>query len=392
MVNIIKHILGCALLLAATTHAHNNPHLLVKHVQVIKELKDRFTTKESTSGSYSHKTNKTQTEAHFSIYKESISTNYGSSLIEHKELIDSIRKTEKEHAGTHYVFYHGMRFDFMILQDLLKEFYALYSLKNISDFEFTRAALPYFELAYSQYDNFPFEDVNTYLDNNPELNDLKNPYKSQLLSVNLSLFGNYNDIMCSSFYYFMNDFNLGHVDIESFFRILFYSSSLKFNEKYIKPLLELQEQIKTKEGLLLQIFIPKESVNKYVYLSRMCGIPWSGYIEAQTYDTDKKRHTKISGVLEKYIHHPEDIAALDSLQARIVLTPDFMLNPDNGVKIVRYTTADKQALIKYQKELKALTQQIFAQWIYDNSHTSYTDTHNPNVHLTKLINLTKNNH
>ena len=157
--------------------------------------------------------------------------------------------------------------------------------------------------------------------------------------------------------------------------------------KYIDELMKLVELYQTKEQTILQIFIPKNLINKIGYLAWIRGIPADQEImhmvlrsvqekkfektaSALDYYTELFRQNQekqplFRGLMEKmkteefslhyfltfYRNRPADIEDINNFQARLFLTNSVLLNPFSGVKIFRCSTATAAQLQKYHEKL-----------------------------------------
>ncbi len=301
-----------------------------------------------------------QTEAQLAHpwIKKTIETCWGSDLIRLKPLIDKILKQEKALAETHYVFYHAQQGDFRVLQDITKELMGRMNLKGFSEFAYLRAPSSSFDKT---------ENLEKFLDATEmrfyphHWNDHESDLRKKLTSVNISLFGNYdykNYGECT-FEFFLRSSNIADFCKKDLLQAFFIEHD--FNPAFIKKILDTYTIIKTTEGNLLQIFIPKNKADACAYVSLWRGTPYKKQVVADCYDITKKRHTKIAPLLDAYKKNP---ALFDSsVQARLLITSDTFLNPDSDIKIVSYSSASDQALKQYKEKIEQLATQIIAEKI-----------------------------
>lgn len=204
-----------------------------------------------------------------------------------------------------------------------------------------------------------------------------------LLSVNLSLFGNLNYFPESTFFYFATGFSqLPHFGHTPLFVVRNFLRQLGIE---VPPfLMDKLDNLRYKyfaktTGSLLQIFIPEDKVNEYVYLSFPFGVPFDCEANPiwQTCDFYKQYFTEpiivknaegkttasytsatidTKTYLDLYRNNATAIplALMEQLQGRILLTNDFMLNPNSGVKIYRYVLMSREENAEYKSELNEL--------------------------------------
>jgi len=275
----------------------------------------------------------------------------------HSDLISKILKKEKSLHKKYYVFYHGQKWQFRIVQDLLRLLsirLGSYKARDFREFVFLR--IPY------DYLN-EFEDVACFIRKNEKISDAEVDISERILSVNLFLFGNFGDPFCCSWNYFIDSLScFGYAedirrllqDVLHFFGLELRTSKL---DRYLDKLIYLNDSICTQEGNLFQIFVPKFLVDELVYLSYSFGVPFSS--SWRTYPFDRKEYGKVSSMLNHCCNYPTRISfdVLNALQGRILLN-QRMLNPRSGVKVFRYTTVAEDKMIQYEKDLAAVVDGI----------------------------------
>lgn len=327
-------------------------HSIVSHVSILQELKERFAKKEPQSF-FAREIN-TATESHLKIMKDAWGVK--DAQVKHSKLMSRVIEKEKEFSDTHYAVYHGQRAEHYILQDFLKQLYQLISIHApLKDFEFLRP----WDRAMEQV------SANRYIDNHERINgtiwnDHSEQLRKDMMCANLALFGNITNGGECTWSYFTNNVNVNPANIEDILKSIF--SEFNLNESYIPKILELFKKISIESGLLQQVLIPREKIDECVYLAEPMGTPYRNSILAKLFDTVKKRHTRISSIIDHFIETPEKISNIDALQARVLFSKDIMLNPDSGVKVFRYTTNDLVNIKSYEKELLAIMQELFDDW------------------------------
>jgi hypothetical protein len=364
--------------------AQEQAQLLVKHIHVMGGLKALFAKKrlEKAPKVTTKKTKqKTQSEAHLSVSQKSVDARWSSEKKHLKNVIDKVMACEREHNDDYYVFYHAQMREFCVLHDFLKEFYQFFNMsKPFDDFAFLRvwsdgvsdtstASLQDFIDNYEKGElhRYRSEDCcrsgDRYRLGHPSWDDGEDYLRRSLLSVNLSLFGNTSKIGYGecTFDFFMRSDNANYCDMRSTFGMILEKCGI--NASYANRLLELASSLKSSEGALMQIFIPKSYVDRCVYLSHDYGTPYRIPIVDSSFNAEKGRHMNISSVLELYKDSPEKIAYIDQLQARILFYPDGMLDPNSGIKIIRYTTVPEGAMASYEQKVKVFAEELFTEML-----------------------------
>lgn len=330
----------------------------------------------------------TQSQAHMSLpeIKKLIAAEYN--IKPYQKMIDAILDREKQNKDDCYVFYHGMKNEWRVSQDLYTELY-LYSrklsldLKN--DFVFLRFA----------YVNGP-TPVQTFLINKLKENGLINDHQlgDFLLSANLALFGNVGNQPECTWQYFMKARKSSAPTREIYETIL---RAFGISEKYADSFMALESLYKTEQQTIVQLFIPKDKVDEIGYLSWIRGIPahkktmevvWRS-LENKKFEKspqaldhytglfrrEQEQNPIFGNLLERvkaddfklgyflhfYCNHPELIEGINHYQARLIFTTDVLLNPLSGVKIYRYATATPDQLQNYQKKFNTIFKKMIAE-------------------------------
>lgn len=290
---------------------------------------------------------------------QAVQSTYGKDIDLHKDsLIRPILLQEARHPH-HIALYHGQNSLLLIIPDFLNRLYEhKYGKKVPRDF---------FMLRYWPFGS-KHTNVQTFLDShNGQINDHLEEIFAQILSVNFAYFGNLHNSGSATFRYvldnqsaFCRDTSFIHNILETIF------TTEKLSTQYIDDLIKLVQEYAPALGNTYQIYLKPEAADKYLYLCCPGGMPHgaiydtAGKIVAEhDFDATKGRYTKCSGVLKQYYTHPESIQHLDSLQGRLLLSRDCMLNPESGVKIFRYTSLTPEKEKEYQTKLDALCNKIF---------------------------------
>lgn len=377
-----------------------------KHLEVMQEFKTKLREREerlkkrNASSIYNTKgpIKQTQATALFSIDQLDKKIRKTFEPENYADLVDDIVAMEKRHFYTHYPFYHAQNGGYRILQDLYKKLYEFFSISGeLKNFTFLR----FQGSAFDKYHTIS-EFLKDELKQHGIINDNLSDTRTFLLSVNLSPFGNPSIAGEATWNYFVNAISWVRPDMNMVESILKgFDCSTEFSDEII----ELADMIKTKEGSLLQIFIPKNKVNQHVYLSWRQGVPHDAQLLRELFTTThipmtvindtlgnyqenwvaktapnetiralfeqaidriNSGEVKISDILEQYTRDPQSLQGIEHLQARILLSNDLLLNPDSGVIVYRYTTIPPQTMAEYEQKLNALIKKIIDRWVDDH--------------------------
>ena len=294
-----------------------------------------------------------------------------------KIINEAISKEIEFCKNTYFVFYHGQRREFQLLQDLYTKLYEIFNDTKLNDFLFLR--IP--DKEFSKFDNindfFAIYSPYHLFDNNPLVN-------KHILAVNVSLFGNSISsinkyISECTFKYFVRSSNITRVDfldlcLDMFkiFKVKQHFRTYRSNLARLISLLSTNEP--QKAGSLIQIFIPQNLVNEITYRSTPGGIPFNTTPMWMGFNPSPPKILPTKDILDNYpttllkvILNGNSIllnnqyfastSELDELQFRILITNKIMLNPNSGVKIFRYTNETQNIKI-YKDELEKLINKI----------------------------------
>ncbi len=345
-------------------------------------------------------------------------------------VVDPIEK-EFELKDDYYVFYHGQKREFLLIQDLFARFNELVRKKALKDFVMLR--IP-------DNDHKQFKNVEQFLGQyKDEMKNFTGWFDGQdhiykiLLAVNPFLFGNTSMIRGGecSFEYFLSSDSIAWVDIFNLAKNIFEHFNLQLNCKYERPIHELMGLLSTyeenKTGVLLQIFVPKKIVDEISYRCVPGGKLYHNNIDEKAskdlgkYQKKKKwlsakfdqyirnnvrfakhysklgfyarcgisleclgkllQHERLidfirsslqplsekcllyshevflKSYLNQFSHSSSTYQNIDSMQFRILLDEDVMLNPESGVKIFRYCN-ETELVKKYKRKLDNLFENI----------------------------------
>jgi hypothetical protein len=259
---------------------------------------------------------------------------------------------EKELANTHYFFYHACRKELTILYDFIKllnsYMYVVFPRIDFTCMRFKPTLM------------LPYKNVNEYLNANPFINDCAEPTRSQMLSVNLALFGSHEWTGECTFHYFFSDHSCGGNTIKERLEPIF--SHYGFNSKYLDELANLTSYLVSAGGNLFQICIPHDMVDDLVYLSQPCGPAYHNVILKDYYDHEKNRHTCIRPLIEHMRTSPEAIGDLNYWQARLMFF-DPMMDMHPAIKVFRYNTVTEKNMALYQEKLKDIVIRLVCDYL-----------------------------
>jgi len=185
------------------------------------------------------------------------------------ELVHQIIGRERAMADTHYVFYNAQAPEIIPLQDILKETTNWLHIRSVAQgFELVRTPERKHDIEeelYAFMTKIFIKHGGNNFDAIPGIREI-------VLSTNLSLFGNSLEPRLtgsSTFYDYFANATSGRSNIDVKNLLDSFAKQFNFNEKFIADLTAIaqQEASETKNGELLQIFIPKNLVDKVAWLS-----------------------------------------------------------------------------------------------------------------------------
>lgn len=334
-------------------------HLLMAHIHVLQELKNKFNAlkeKNELNNSIRQQTvtekKLTQTEAYLKKYQYGVVSKFSKATKKYKTLIESIIEREKELSETHYFFYHAHDKKLIILHDFIK----------LLD-TYMQLIAPRLNFTCMRFKNtltLPYQNVDEYLDDNSNIHDHNSFTTSQMISVNLALFGNHTDSGECTFRYFLDNTSMSGVNLKERLSPIF--SHYGFNTKFLTELTELSSYLTSPTGNLLQICIPHDMVDDLVYLSRPFGKPYNKVVLKKHYDYAKKRHTSLRPLLEQMRRSPDAIDDLSDWQARLMFF-DPMVNMDSAIKVFRHNTITPENMTIYQQKLQHIVIQLILDYL-----------------------------
>lgn len=281
-------------------------------------------------------------------------------------IIRQMLENEERYQDDYFVFYHAQISDNFLVVEFLKNLYEFeYHTMLRSDFEFLRF----------WQNGSRFADVNAYLDSfgvpSPfsfesfVLSDHHPDIRQFLLAVNPVLFGNFDWYAECTFEFFIKNQSVYRL-VQSILTDIF--KRYGFDDRYIKSLIAIDKKFKRSSGDIIQIFIPKGSVNDVAYLSGPGGVPEKELlmgvngkpIVPADYDLQRRRYAKSSRILEIIQNNIGMIKSSRQLQFRLFFAQSGpLLNPDMGVKIFRFASLTPAEVHEYAELVKILCQKIF---------------------------------
>ncbi len=296
---------------------------------------------------------------------------FGHYIVQYKNLI--LKVIDQEQALSDYdVVYHGQKIQVKFVYDVLKEIFSwLDNQARAKDFEYLRIPGAIFEFKQALTDLLihDFGDITEISPEDKEFLDLDPLISKILLTTNISLFGNSGDFIKEStfYFYFLQNHSIHWLKVVEILEIL---KHIGINQDFLNRLddfyrTEFKELVAKQpddSGNLVQIFIPKNILNEYLYLCGVHGVP----LKTATINghPTNVRELGAEKFIEIYRNNPTalDPEEMDQVQARLFLTNTFFLNPASGVKIYTYNTLDPRAVAEYTTKLRQLINQIMTDW------------------------------
>lgn len=370
----------------AFLYAKNNPRMIAILRQQEHENPELLTTVASSDVL-------TPTEAHYRKKEigDAIESKYGERskygtqgypLLQNHIVQQCMANERLAYQQNKYVFYRSEPGKYRIYEFFLDELHTLMRpfIKTNKSFIFAR----FFKDAASE------QTINEYIDTKPWQAHKLGASKNVLLSVNIPLFGNVNNIGSCSWYYFLNNEEAtGGVELPLLFERIF--DLYDFNKKYIDQLLSLQTGLLEKEASLQQIIIPKSIVNDVaMFATHGYCFPWPTEVDPSCWDPQAVsaeaagigkvgketfgRHTCIASIIDKYRNGEIEID--DNMQARILMNAVYGLNPNSGIEFHLYTRVSEEVINDLKKKVKKIADELFGEWL-----AKQIDTNDRSMHM-----------
>ena len=336
----------------------------------------------------------TQTEAYFQIpsLREMVTNTF--QVVPYMNIVSRIMSNEARMRQTHWAFYHGISHAWRVVQDLHTALYYHFNPKapgSAEEFTFLR-----FEDQEGPHaKEFLVKELqeNGLVDDNGEARGL-------LLSTNLSLFGNTGFPSESSWRYFIKE-KMHTVPDKSMYEYIL--NKFGVGTEYADELMSLVDLLQgTKEQTILQIFVPKDIIDDVAYLAWATGIP--AYQEAidwvrtnvrnkryrgkegrpaalwalddlqERFKNEQEKNPMFKDMMERvkegdysvdsflkiYTNKPWELPHLNYVQARLIFSTEYLLNPASGIKMFRHTTIRRRKLAEYERRLDEIIKKIVA--------------------------------
>jgi hypothetical protein len=273
-----------------------------------------------------------------------------------QSLVRDCFKVEKEFGDKYEIFYHGRRWQYAFLADIYGLLYSSTSGKKLQDFIFVHLDDPATGKVSEKFMQSEQDRRERLVkEGNIFSHDTKGhpvgiASRQSLLFLNKFLFGNLGRLGSNSMDYIVSNHNVGNISF-SIAEIFSMFGLFNIYQQYADALSKLKEEHDelTQYGELLQILIPKDTVDKTVYYTTSGG-PRKEY---QLSDGTKTTDTKT--ILKDIDEHPVDVAEF----VGIVTNDKYgLLNPDSGVKIYSRNVVDPQKMALFREKEKQLFDRI----------------------------------
>ncbi|MFC1842515.1 hypothetical protein ACFLYU_02560, partial [Candidatus Dependentiae bacterium] len=346
-----------------------------KEKEVFKEFpKSKYTQTEALLRAFYPK----DTDKIFNFLLKEFLSSYYKKRIKERDLDDYIKiikemKEKEEEYSNYYSFYHAHDNAAGLLFDLQAAIRELLDLK-LGEKIILRFGSPTKEKTIEKFIKY----WGLYFKKNRMKNwdDHEESLRSQVLSVNFAPFGNTGIKGEGTLNFFISGASVYFPEL-LIKKVIF--DKFGFDKKYINKLRKSYNKYMAsgKGGNMLQILIPKEKVDQFVYLSRAFGTPFgnvyatvnkklvgldgtSAYLNAYTNLNIPftQESQVIFGSKSKY----GILSLINTVQGRIVFLPGF-LDPKNGIKIFQYNFATKENREKYKKEFRKIIDEMISEWI-----------------------------
>ena len=279
--------------------------------------------------------------------RETLERYYQSSFDRYKPLIFQMIGRELEHEKTHYVFYHAHANGLRVVHDAIG---ALRTMKRDDFVCFREKSLIDSHAHVNGFIESYERTQNKWYDHTPYLS-------KHMLSTNISLFNNLDLPGESTFGYFVGNHSATNPHIAKLLKAV--CNAHGHTDANISTLANLEQDLNQEpEGTLVQVFIPKALVDSCAYISQPFGAPVREIIEPDCYAHGKARHTHITPILDKYQDAPTSIVNSNRLQARLLLSPETMLNEKSDIRMYRYNMLSADQEKWYRSKFNAAIERL----------------------------------
>jgi len=267
-----------------------------------------------------------------------------------KNMIENVIEKEIELKDDYYTFIHGQRHEYLP-QEQLHTF--LQCVINKQKANNNYLLLHEKELPADQESLKQEKEIRKNLLKAGRTNEEE---RQRLLFVNWAFFANSSSLGSSSAHYITSDNNVNdyiHLTTEKVFSL---NNLDHLYQKYNNQLAQLQREFEeiTQRGTCILLAIPKEKIQKHIYLADVYGSKRKILIEGIG-ETDD-----IALIMKTLESTPEKISDTDKIEFCIPMTYDQKgaLNPESGIKIFAFTAADKEKLKAYYAHQQEIFEQI----------------------------------
>ena len=293
-------------------------------------------------------------------------------IVQFKRFIAACCDKEREFAQDYETFYHGRRWQYNYLSDLYTIFYEHQSGKPLTDFIFTHLVEQGITPSKAFLKSETIKRERLIKEGNPFSHDTHLPEhdpalitgqkratlqqmigfgnRQTLLFLNKFLFGNIGKRGSCTMSYVLEDSNIGKINFsfKEIFSMFGYGETYHRYEKELSALQSEHEQL-TRCGELLQILVPKDTVDKSVYYTTSGGPKKTFYIPGEGNTTDLKK------ILKYLDQNPKNI-----VEFVLVNTQDTFggLNPDSGIKVFSHNLVDPAKMAEFKEKQKQLFDRI----------------------------------
>ena len=251
---------------------------------------------------------------------------------------------QKEQASPHaYCFYHGMsQYTFTAILANTYLDHLIHGTPLTDDF---------YKLRHDADLYSHNEAIHTYIQNN--IHDLHEPYKSHLLSVNLSFPGNVHNSTENTMHFFKHNHNTACSDHLFSYIAKQYARSHEEQETITQALHNFYANIRSATGgVVLQIIIPKHLAQTCMYISTGCGVPHDQARKNPTYSIDVlEAYQNDQAQLEKLLKQEDATFHACGLQARLRLDTSLFSEPGK-IQIYAYHTLGNDVCTQLYNKLQ----------------------------------------
>ncbi len=267
-----------------------------------------------------------------------------------KDMIKQVLKKENELKADYYTFIHGQRHEYLPQEQLHTFLQCVINKQKTNN----QHLLLHVKESVADPELLKQEkEIRKTLLKNGRTNDEE---RQRLLFVNWAFFANSSNLGSSSANYITADANVNDYIQLTPERVFSLNNLEHLYPKYQHQLAQLQQEFEeiTQRGTCILLAIPKEKIQKHIYLAYVGGPKRKITIEGIG-ETDD-----IVLIMKTLESTPEKIADTDKIEFCIPMTYDKKgaLNPESGIKIFAFTAADKEKLDVYYAHQREIFEQI----------------------------------